>query len=246
MSDESLLPLFTLRDAALGAGVTLPLFVGRPASQAAIAAAALHGDRLFTVTQRDAGEMQPALAALHEVGTIAEVGKVLKLPDGTWKVELTGLRYARLQAIEPAADHRCARVRDVERATDAERGVPAPKPTAGYPHDVMEEGSFEGFDPEGEPGWSRDRSGTIDVIFEDLPPSWFAGAEPAGLALMKAFDAGITAALQAETLWDNHHSLVIEKPPADAIERLQAFLIEFRARHDAGMRASGADDDTPG
>jgi len=93
------LPLLPLRDTVLFPTATLPLFVGRPASVAALDAA-VAGERIvFTVAQRDAATGEPERDELYAVGTIARVAQIYRLPDGTRRILAEGLAPARLLAL---------------------------------------------------------------------------------------------------------------------------------------------------
>jgi ATP-dependent Lon protease len=81
--------------------VVIPLLVGRPASLAAVDAAAA-GDRLLLlVAQRVADVQDPAAADLYRVGVVARVLQVTRLPSGTTKVLLEGVARARVTRYAP-------------------------------------------------------------------------------------------------------------------------------------------------
>jgi ATP-dependent Lon protease len=81
--------------------VVIPLLVGRPASLAAVDAAAA-GDRLILlVAQRVADVQDPAAADLYRVGVVARVLQVSRLPSGTTKVLLEGIARARVTRYAP-------------------------------------------------------------------------------------------------------------------------------------------------
>ena len=84
-------PLLPLRDVVVFPHMVIPLFVGREKSVKALDNA-MKGDRLIVLaTQRDAQVSSPAKDDLYEVGTIAEILQLLKLPDGTIKVLVEGI-----------------------------------------------------------------------------------------------------------------------------------------------------------
>ena len=81
--------------------VVIPLLVGRPASLAAVDAAAT-GDRLLLlVAQRVADVQDPAAADLYRVGVVATVLQVTRLPSGTTKVLVEGIARARVTRYAP-------------------------------------------------------------------------------------------------------------------------------------------------
>ena len=80
------LPTLPLRDMVVYPHMVLPLFVGRSKSVAALNAVAEEEQNVFLLAQRNAGIEDPTPEDLHQIGTIARVMQVLKLPDGTVKV----------------------------------------------------------------------------------------------------------------------------------------------------------------
>ncbi|MBI3547644.1 MAG: endopeptidase La [Elusimicrobia bacterium] len=90
------LPLLAVRDVVLFPHMTLPLSVGREKSIKALEAAlAKHDKRILVCTQRQATVEDPGVADLFPIGVEAETVQCLKMPDGTLKVLLQGLRRAR-------------------------------------------------------------------------------------------------------------------------------------------------------
>lgn len=227
-------PLLPLRDVALQPDQGLPLFIGRPASIAAVLGAKAHGDRLFVVAQRDGQVERPALRDLHGFGTVARVDTMLKLPDGTLKVSLTGLFPAALVAIDDGPGHLQATVRVVEEASDAQLGARPPAGQGERPDDIVEEIRVEGFDAEGEPVFCVERGGNVNLMFEWMPPSWMKEERAEELRCLRALDRGITAAARCETTWDNAETLIIESPAPGALERIGAFLRQFRLDYGDG------------
>ncbi len=95
-----LLPLLPVRDVVVYPYMILPLFVGREVSINAVDKA-LAGDRLiFLATQKDIGEEDPAPDAIYQVGTVAMIMRMLKLPDGRVKILVQGLAKARISSFE--------------------------------------------------------------------------------------------------------------------------------------------------
>ena len=83
-----LLPLLPLRDIVVFPGMVVPLFVGREKSVAALEAAmASEGDKdIFLIAQLDPGCDDPSDDDLYDIGVVATVLQLLKLPDGTVRV----------------------------------------------------------------------------------------------------------------------------------------------------------------
>ncbi len=102
------LPLLPVRDVVVFPYMILPLFVGREKSVAAVEEA-LQGSRmLFLATQKEVATEDPDLEDLYEVGTVAMIMRMLKLPDGRIKVLVQGLTRARRRAV--LAEAPCYRV----------------------------------------------------------------------------------------------------------------------------------------
>jgi ATP-dependent Lon protease len=95
MSDEPLTyPLLPLRDVVVFPHMVIPLFVGRPKSIKALEVAMESGKHILLVAQKSAAKDDPAPEDLHEIGCVATVLQMLKLPDGTVKVLVEGLHRA--------------------------------------------------------------------------------------------------------------------------------------------------------
>ena len=73
----------------------MPLFVGREKSVAALEAAMAADKEIFLVAQLDPGEDDPDRDALYDLGVVATVLQLLKLPDGTVRVLVEGVKRAR-------------------------------------------------------------------------------------------------------------------------------------------------------
>jgi ATP-dependent Lon protease len=94
------LPLLPVRDVVVYPYMILPLFVGREMSVNAVDKS-LSGDRLiFLATQKDVGDDDPTPEAIYQVGTVAMIMRMLKLPDGRVKILVQGLAKARITSYE--------------------------------------------------------------------------------------------------------------------------------------------------
>jgi len=96
MSTESTHPVLPLRDIVVFPHMIVPLFVGRDKSVRALEDVMEDDKKIFLVTQKDAGQDDPEDTDLYQVGTIASVLQLLKLPDGTVKVLVEGGARARV------------------------------------------------------------------------------------------------------------------------------------------------------
>ncbi|HEY0921547.1 endopeptidase La [Rheinheimera pacifica] len=90
------MPVLALRDVVVYPHMVIPLFVGRAKSIKCLDAAMENDKQIFLVAQKDATLDDPAATDLYEVGTVATILQLLKLPDGTVKVLVEGSRRARL------------------------------------------------------------------------------------------------------------------------------------------------------
>jgi ATP-dependent Lon protease len=109
-----LLPILPLRDIVVFPQRIVPLFVGREKSVAALEAAMAADKELFLVAQLDPGEDDPDRDALYDLGVVATAMQLLKLPDGTVRVLVEGLRRARLVDLVARDGYMAAEVEDVE------------------------------------------------------------------------------------------------------------------------------------
>ncbi|MDH5527586.1 MAG: endopeptidase La [Nitrospirota bacterium] len=90
------LPLLPVRDIVVFPYMVLPLFVGRPRSVAAVEAA-LAGERLLLLAAQKMLEVEePEPEDVFSMGTVAQVMRMLKLPDGRIKVLVQGVGKARI------------------------------------------------------------------------------------------------------------------------------------------------------
>ncbi len=93
---QDYLPLLPLRDVVVFPSMVIPLFVGRAKSIAALEDAMANDKRVMLVAQKDASDDNPDASDLNQVGTVANILQLLKLPDGTVKVLVEGEYRAKL------------------------------------------------------------------------------------------------------------------------------------------------------
>lgn len=94
------LPVLPLRDVAVYPHMVIPLFVGREKSVIALDKAMSADKEILLVAQTQADVDDPGKDDIYEIGTISTILQLLKLPDGTVKVLVEGVRRARLLGIE--------------------------------------------------------------------------------------------------------------------------------------------------
>jgi ATP-dependent Lon protease len=92
-------PLLPLRDVVVYPHMVIPLFVGRDRSVHALNQAMQGGKQIVLVAQKQADVDEPGPADLYEVGTLATILQLLKLPDGTVKVLVEGGQRVALKEI---------------------------------------------------------------------------------------------------------------------------------------------------
>ncbi len=101
----TLLPLLPLRDIVVFPGMVVPLFVGREKSVAALEAAMAGDKDIFLLAQLDPGWDDPDRDDLYDVGVVATVLQLLKLPDGTVRVLVEARQRGRIESlrVEPGS-----------------------------------------------------------------------------------------------------------------------------------------------
>jgi ATP-dependent Lon protease len=104
------LPLLPLRNIVVFPQMIAPLFVGREKSVAALEKAMEADKDIFLVAQLDPAEDDPDREALYDMGVIASIVQMLKLPDGNVRVLVEGKQRAALVALTDGDDHLRAQV----------------------------------------------------------------------------------------------------------------------------------------
>jgi len=107
-------PVLPLRDIVVFPQMIVPLFVGRDKSVAALETAMAADKNIFLVSQLDPAEDDPDREALYDLGVVATVLQLLKLPDGTVRVLVEGQRRASLTSLEIKGQHLVAQVQAIE------------------------------------------------------------------------------------------------------------------------------------
>ncbi len=113
------LPTLPLKDVVIYPHMVIPLFVGRERSVNALEAAMAGDQKIFLIAQQDSKEEKPGLSSLYQVGTVASVLQLLRLPDGTLKVLVEGEQRARvLGHDESVKDYFALRVDSLQDVLD--------------------------------------------------------------------------------------------------------------------------------
>ena len=113
------LPLLPLRDVVVFPHMVIPLFVGRPKSIKALEAAMEAERRIMLVAQKAAAQDDPLVSDMFDVGCIATILQMLKLPDGTVKVLVEGHQRAAVNKIDESESHFTANVTPAALVADA-------------------------------------------------------------------------------------------------------------------------------
>ena len=114
MSETKTLPVLPLRDIVVFPHQPVPLFVGREKSVRALEEAMRNeGKEILLLTQKDKDDDDPAPVAIYEVGVVATILQLLKLPDGTVKVLVEGKSRAGVARYVQQADYYEAEITDL-------------------------------------------------------------------------------------------------------------------------------------
>ncbi len=90
------LPLLPIRDNVHFPGIIFPLFVGREKSVRALDEAMAGSEHILLMAQKQVATEDPETEDLHEIGIVAEIIQILKVPDGTVRVMLEGKERVRV------------------------------------------------------------------------------------------------------------------------------------------------------
>ncbi len=122
LTEQTQLPLLPLRDVVVFPHMVIPLFVGRPKSIKALEAAMEQGKSIMLAAQKAAAKDEPSASDIYEIGCVANILQMLKLPDGTVKVLVEGAQRARINRITDTPAHFVADLTplDSEQGDDSE------------------------------------------------------------------------------------------------------------------------------
>ena len=124
------LPVLPLRDIVVFPHMVVPLFVGREKSIKALEEVMREDKRIMLVAQKNPGDDDPAVDTIYEVGTLAQVLQLLKLPDGTVKVLVEGVERARVERFTDRTDFFEAEISLLPNITKADADADAMARTA--------------------------------------------------------------------------------------------------------------------
>jgi ATP-dependent Lon protease len=111
--DHELVPVLPLRDVVVYPHMVIPLFVGRGKSIEALESAMKDNKQILLVAQKEATVDDPGFVDLYQIGTLAIILQLLKLPDGTIKVLVEGKQRCKIHQYQEVNDYFCATVSQI-------------------------------------------------------------------------------------------------------------------------------------
>jgi len=106
----SAVPVLPLRDVVVYPHMVIPLFVGREKSIKALDAAMADNKQILLIAQKSADVDEPQPSDMYEIGTLASILQLLKLPDGTVKVLVEGGERAAIKSIAEVDEYYTAEI----------------------------------------------------------------------------------------------------------------------------------------
>ena len=117
------IPVLMLRDIVVFPYMVIPLFVGREKSKKAVDKALSSNRMIFLVTQRDMEIEEPKQGDVYEIGTVALIMRMLKLPDGRIRILAQGLIRGRLDELKENLPYYEAIVKAMKEPKEKERPI---------------------------------------------------------------------------------------------------------------------------
>ena len=118
LQKDNLVPVLPLRDVVVYPHMVIPLFVGREKSIDALYAAMEENKQVLLVAQKEAEVDEPDFIDLYDVGTLANILQLLKLPDGTVKVLVEGCERSKILSYQETGTFFSADVEKIEDIND--------------------------------------------------------------------------------------------------------------------------------
>lgn len=117
------MPVLMLRDIVVFPYMVVPLFVGREKSKEAIDHALSSHRMILLLTQKDVEIEDPKREDAFEIGTVALVMRMLKLPDGRVRILAQGIVRAKLQTLDEEKEYFSARIKVLHEPEDIENSI---------------------------------------------------------------------------------------------------------------------------
>jgi ATP-dependent Lon protease len=108
------LPVLPLRDIVIFPFMIVPLFVSRERSIRAVDQALAENRMIMLTAQRDSDKEEPGQGDLYDVGTVAIIMRMLKLPDGRIRILVQGIARAKINYMEDNQNHLQARIEELK------------------------------------------------------------------------------------------------------------------------------------
>ncbi|MHB2265549.1 endopeptidase La [Aliihoeflea sp. PC F10.4] len=123
--DQTVFAVLPLRDIVVFPHMIVPLFVGREKSIKALEEVMGSDKQILLATQKNAADDEPQGDGIYDVGTVASVLQLLKLPDGTVKVLVEGSARARITSFTDRSDYHEATAEILAEPDDEEVEIEA-------------------------------------------------------------------------------------------------------------------------
>jgi ATP-dependent Lon protease len=117
------LPVLPLRDIVIYPFMIVPLFVSRDRSIKAVETALSENRMILLVSQKDVNKEEPDQEDLYEVGTVAIIMRMLKLPDGRIRILIQGLSRCRVDSVKSGADYIKAKITPISEPLAPENSL---------------------------------------------------------------------------------------------------------------------------
>jgi ATP-dependent Lon protease len=117
------LPVLPLRDIVIYPFMIVPLFVSREKSIRAVDEALGENRMILLASQKDLDKEEPAGEDLYQIGTVAVIMRMLKLPDGRIRILVQGLARARIESVEAGGEYLRARLQVIQETAAPERSL---------------------------------------------------------------------------------------------------------------------------
>ncbi|MDT4897424.1 MAG: ATP-dependent Lon protease [Acidobacteriota bacterium] len=117
------LPVLPLRDIVIYPFMIVPLFVSREKSIRAVDEALGENRMILLASQKDLDKEEPAGEDLFQIGTVAVIMRMLKLPDGRIRILVQGLARARIESVEAGGEYLRAHLQVIQEIAAPERSL---------------------------------------------------------------------------------------------------------------------------